>query len=241
MVDDFLLAFARIAPIVAIHPVFGGRSVPRTVAVMLAVAMALASSASGHVPAHEAGLPFVAALAREVVSGAAIGLVGVAVFGTIEAAGRLVDDARGVGFAALYDPLVEAPTSPIGQLDLYAAVALFWSLGLHAGLFAAVASDFNAPEVGTSSLERVAAVAGTLARAGLALGGPAAATCAAVDLLVGFAGRSAPQANLLPLGLTVKLLAALLVTAAAMPARARVWAEMWVEHLRWISEIVGHA
>jgi flagellar biosynthetic protein FliR len=228
----FLVAFARIAPIVALHPVFGGRTVPRPVAAGLAAALALSASAGGQVSLT--GVPLVAALAREVVAGTAIGLVGVAVFGAIEAAGRLVDDARGAGFAALYDPLVEAPTSPIGQLDLHAAVALFWSLGLHAGLFSAIAADVELAGAGAPALERAAALAGTLARAGLALGGPAAASCVAVDLLVGFAARSAPNASLLPIGLTVKLLAALLVTALAMPERARVWGELWVEHLRWI-------
>ena len=51
---------------------------------------------------------------------------------------------------------------------------------------------------------------------------------------VGLAARSAPQSNVLAVGLTIKLLVALLVTAVATPSRVRVWGELWAEHLRWI-------
>lgn len=245
---EWLLVFARVAAAVALHPLFGGRSLPRPVAA--AVAAALTCSAAGGPPARFDGPPaLAAALAGEVALGLAIGLLGQAVFGAIEAAGRFVDDARGAGVAGLFDPLAEAPVSPLGQLDLRAALALFWATGLYQPFVVALAASVDAvppgsltrpPAAGESAwLEATLALAGSLARAALALGGPAAACAVAADLLLGIVNRASPQASVFSLGLAVKLPIAAAVTALAAPHRAATWVELWSEHIRQVGRLAG--
>lgn len=239
MLDAWLLAFCRVAPVAALHPVFGARAVPRQIMVGTAAALACAVASSRGPAAVASGTEFVALALREVAAGSAIGLLGQAVFGAIEAAGRFVDDARGANVAHLYAPQLEAVASPLGQLELTASLAIFWGLGLHGPLIGAVCGDAGAVTARADALEGVLATAGTLARAALALGGPAAACCVLVDLLMGLVGRGAPSANVFLLSQPVKLTAAVLVTALGAPARVEAWGRLWAAQLEWISRVLG--
>jgi type III secretory pathway component EscT len=236
-----LLAFARSVTVVAVHPLFGGRVVPRSIVVATGLAIAVATADGSHAPPPPpSAVALGLALARETLVGGAIGLAGLFAFGAIEAAGRLVDDARGANFASLYSPLVDTQSSPFGQLDVYAALALFWSTGLGGSLVVALATSFDLLPPGApiwfsddraGALEAFANGAGALARAGLALGGPAAATCLAVDALVGIAARNAPGVSVTPFSLALKLATCALAIGFTAPARARIWVELFEAHL----------
>ena len=232
-VDLWLVGFARALPVVALHPIFGGSATPRIVKV--AVAAALASVAA---PTEAAPLASTLELAVSVgwalASGAAVGVVGQAVFGTIEAAGRLVDDARGANVARLFAPQLDAAASPLGQLELSAAIAVYWGAGLHAGLVVALAAPPIATSVEGHGLEAVCLAAGALARAGLAIAGPAVLACVVVDLLMAVVNRASPASSVFSLGLPLKLGAAVLVTAAGLPGRGTAWAELWARHDAWL-------
>ena len=80
--DAFLLAFARTLPVVALHPVFGGRAVPRSVLVGVAATLALAVATNGRIASSPGSAWFAALAVGHVLSGTAIGLVGRSVFGT---------------------------------------------------------------------------------------------------------------------------------------------------------------
>lgn len=242
----WLFAFCRVVGVVALHPVFGGRAVPRTVTVAVSAAFATALVAAGRPVARElAGRELAIAVVCELAIGAGIGLLGSAVFGTIEAAGRFVDDARGANVARLYAPLLESPSSPLGQLELAASLAVFWGAGLHRALVAALLETCSAAPLGGGvpshavDLERFLAVASTLASAGLDIAGPAVVACTLVDVLMGTVNRSAPQANVFVLGLPVKLAAALAVTAVGMNARLGIWAQLWSHEIYWIRLSLG--
>src|SRR5262249_26029126 len=153
----------------------------------IAVATALTCAAASC--RDEPTAPLLPQALLELTFGATTGFLGQAVFGAIEAAGRFVDDSRGANVARLVSPQLEAAGSPLGQLELTAALAIFWGLGLHAPLLRA---SFEAIAVGPPSLDLVLGMASTLARASLALAGPAAACCVLVDALMGLVGRSAP-------------------------------------------------
>lgn len=235
-VESWLLAFCRFAPVVVLHPVFGGKSVPRVVAVGTAAALALATTAAGRGASRPTWL--VVGMATELVAGVVVGLVGQAVFGAIEAAGRFVDDARGANVARLYAPQIESAASPVGQLELVASLAVFWGLGLHAPLVASLAGP-DAPRLSALSLDATLDLATRLSRAGLALAGPAAASCVIVDLAMGLVNRAAPAANVFLLGQPVKLTAAVLVTALGMPARVTAWGGLWGLQSEWTGRIFG--
>lgn len=246
-VDSWLLVFARVAPVVALHPVFGGRATPSVVKASVAAALATALWANG-APASPARMGATAVL-TEAAIGLAVAAVGLSVFGAIEAAGRLVDDARGANSARLFAPHLESATSPLGALDATAALALFWAVGHHAVLLGALAASFESVPIGgwpagplgdrEALLAMTLEMVGSLARAGLAMAGPAAAATVTVDAVLGLVGRTSPQANVFAMSMPLKLAAALAVTALSMQGRAVQWGETWTLHDGWIRSILG--
>ena len=244
--ECWLLGVARALPVVALHPVFGAGATPRQVKLLVAAALAMAAAASGHAAGSVGSLGLLAAsVMRELAAGAVIGAIGLAVFGTIESAGRLVDDARGANVASLYSPQLESGASPLGQLVLSASLAVYWGLGLHVGLVEAVVAPFDSisttPAGAPLDLAALCAAAGELSRAGLALAGSAVVACVLVDALAGVVNRSAPGANVFALALPLKLAAACLVTAIGMPAHVRRLSEIWSEHDAWIRSALALA
>jgi flagellar biosynthetic protein FliR len=236
--ECWLLGVARALPVVALHPVFGAGATPRQVKLLVAAALAMAATPSGHAAGSVGSLLFAVAVIRELAAGVVIGAIGLAVFGAIESAGRLVDDARGANVASLYAPQLESGASPLGQLELSASLAVYWGLGLHAGLVEAVVTRLDpvaaTPPAASLDLAALCAAGGELSRAGLALAGSAVVACVLVDALAGVVNRSAPGANVFALALPLKLAAACLVTAIGMPAHVRRWSEMWSAHDAWI-------
>ena len=244
MLETWLLTFCRFAPVAALHPVFGARGVPRAVAVGVAAAFA-GVAVSRHPSTFGGGLADLGfAGARELAIGTTIALLGQCVFGAIEAAGRFVDDARGANVAHLYAPQIEAVASPLGQLELSAALAVFWGAGVYRPMLVGLLRSLDAIPPGTAlppiaSLDGVLDVAAALTRAALALAGPAAASCVLVDVAMGFVNRASPSANVFLLGQPVKLAAAVLVTAAGAPVRIGVWGGMWRGQAEWVRGLVG--
>jgi type III secretory pathway component EscT len=236
-VELWLLAFARAVPVVALHPVFGGGATPRAVKVAVAAALATAAAGAGPRDVAPLGMPALATAALvELVAGAAIGFVGQIVFGVVEAAGRLADDARGANVARLFAPQLEAASSPLGQLELNASIAIFWGAGLHLGLVTATLAPTPPAPV---RLEAIVSAAAALSRAGLAIAGPAAFACVLADALMGLVNRAAPQANVFSLALPVKLAAAVLVTAVGYSERVDQWMRLWSAHDVWIGAAPG--
>lgn len=245
--ESWLLVFTRIAPIVALHPVFGGRATPSIVKASVACVLATVFWSDRAVASPQG--PLLVNAVTQAAIGLAVAAVGIAVFGAIEAAGRFVDDARGANAARLFAPHLEASTSPLGALDAAASLALFWSAGLHSAFIESISSSFDTLPIGARPAGPIADRAafltftvdaiGALCRAGLAMAGPAAAATVTVDAFFGLVNRSSPQAPVFSLSLPVKLVAALAVTALAVPGRAGQWADAFRLHDGWIRSILG--
>lgn len=245
--DGWLAVFARVAPIVALHPLFGGRATPSIVKASVATVLATALWSNG--VGTNSGRGVVATVLVEATIGLAIAAVGIAVFGAIEAAGRFVDDARGANSARLFSPQMETTTSPLGALDAAAALALFWALGQHAVLFSALSTSFQAVPAGglvpdvlanrSTFLVFLLDAIGSLARASLAMAGPAAAATVTVDVVLGLVSRTSPQANTFSMSMPLKLSAALVVTALSMTGRATQWGDAFSHHQIWVRTLLG--
>jgi type III secretion protein T len=197
------LCAARLLPVCFLCPLFGGQSAPSTVRLGLALALALALHVAGGVeaPVAAASAWTLGALAlKEMVFGAALGLVAALPFDAARMGGRFIDAFRGTSAEAslpvvgtresatgngLYQMLT-AWVAASGALPLVIA-ALWRSFGLvHLG--ASVASERWAMQVATS--------VGVALATGLAVGAPVAGLTLAVDLGLGLASRAAPQMRL---------------------------------------------
>ena len=229
------LAVARIAPILWMVPFLGGKTLPAAARIALAVLLTalLFPMLANHVAdVPTAPVALVALLFKEVLFGAAMGLVTALPFAALEMSGRLVDTARGANLAEVLDPHSGQRTSPLGELHLLLGVAVFLLIGGHHAFLRTVAESFAAfpvtafPEASPASVGAFAEAVAGLGAAALAtavgLAGPAIVAIVASEIALGILNRAAPQMAVyfigMPLRAAAGLAAATLTVALLLPA-----------------------
>lgn len=193
-----LLAALRLLPAAILSPFLGGPLVPAPVRLGLAVGLGWAGHCASGQPAAPTGAgPLLAAAARELSLGVALGLTAALPVEAARAGGRLVDTLRGATLSELHVAPIRQRESATGDLlAQWCVVLAAWSGGdrlVVQGLlstFATIAPGAPLPPVllGAAGLR----LAGELLAAALSLAAPAAAGILAADLAVALVERVAP-------------------------------------------------
>lgn len=204
----YLLAMIRVAAFVAATPMLP-RSIPVVgrAGVVVVVGLALASP----IPAGD-----VAALLGGATVNLAIGLVLGYLTGVVlhifTVAGDILDVTSGLSVAAVFDPLTGGRGSVLGRMFPLVAVTIFLAIGglpaLIEGLGASVAVVplDGAVRMDAGLIDVAIAVTGHVLVAGVELALPAVASLFLSEVVLGLASRFAPQANVLMLGLPLKII-----------------------------------
>ncbi|HEY3354077.1 MAG TPA: flagellar biosynthetic protein FliR [Polyangia bacterium] len=209
------LAGARVIPLVLLAPFLGGKLVPAPAKIGLAGALALLVYPHVAPRVPELGPLLVLLLfAKELLVGVALGLCVSLVFHAAEAAGRLVDLARGASMSEALVPQSGTRASPTGDLYLQLAVVLFLAGGGHRLVLAALAHSYAVvPVVAFPGAHGLAALAGAfidltagLLTVALGLAAPVLIATVLTDLALGLTNRVAPQLNAYVLGMPAKAL-----------------------------------
>lgn len=224
----FFLVAARWAPLVLLAPFFASRSMPQTARFGLVAALTIlvfpaAQAAAGPLPTGGAAIAML--VAREVLVGSVLGLLVAIPFRALEAAGRLMDSARGANMAEMLAAPTDVRTSPLGAFLLLLGVVLFMMVDGHQLVIQAAGLSYRTLPVGgglgpNAPSEVVALAIHLGARFFLIAAGLAAPVLAAavlLDLALGVAGRVAPQLPLYFLGLPTKALGGVAVILLALP------------------------
>lgn len=212
------LAWARVAPTVAIVPAFGLRALPAPARAVLALALA-ASLAPGMAPAAVGPGAWPLALLGEVLRGLPVALAAAIPLWAATMAGGLADSLRGAGQAQPV-AVVEERASPLGLLLSLFASATFLALGGPAHVLAVLAS----PPADTPML--LGAVRTVLGGVGLAVALAAPLLGGAVVLEVTFAlvARAASPTQVGALVAPLRSVAVLALAVLALEAMARLLA-----------------
>ena len=224
------LGAARVVPVFTIAPFFGGRLVPPTVRVAIAVTFvalvfpAVTAGASGSPAAALGPLGLGALLLKEVVLGALLGWLAAMPFWAAEAAGRLVDTARGAANQEVYVPQLGTQSSPLGDLSLQLAVVVFFAVDGHLLFLRALAASYEAvpvlavPSALASGAIGALAVAATghMVLAALGLAAPVLAALLLADLALGLVNRVSPHVQVYFLGMPAKAVLGVLVFLLAI-------------------------
>jgi flagellar biosynthetic protein FliR len=220
LVSGYLLALVRAAAWVFVCPPFGNRTVPTTVKVGLAAALALVVGprlAEQAVPL-EAG-PLLTAAVLQVAAGLALGFLGVLLFATFSFAGGLIDLFSGYSVAQLFDPGNNAPVSIFGQFYGVLATTLLFAIDGHLLLVRGFLTSFTAaPLTHLSTLAKL--LTGDIALffvSALEIAAPLLAALFLAEAALGLLARAAPQMNVFQLGLPVKILVTLTLAGLAIP------------------------
>lgn len=229
LLDRFLLftfVLARVGGLIAIAPIFGGRSVPIRIRAYLAVAIAalitpLQSAALFDEPK---ALPaYAVIMAGELIVGLLLGLGVKILFTGIQLAGQIISQLSGMALADVIQPGFDIRVPVMSQFLLYVTMAAFVILGGHRMVMAALLDTYQAMPPGGGGLSRPAVdMLVTIVTQSFVLGIRAAApTMTALllsTLVMGLISRTLPQINILAVGFGLNAMIALGLLALSLGA-----------------------
>jgi flagellar biosynthetic protein FliR len=244
----FSLAFARWAPVFSMTPFIGGRLVPGSVRVGLAVMMSLwmipGLSASTVVPMALSAAAFWVLMLKEILVGFVLSFAGGLVFWAAEMGGKFIDNVRGTTTANLLIPQVSTQSSLLGDFYFQLFIVLYCLAGGHRLFLSAVFQSYEAipplaPELGTQGLATSAiAATGELWVVALKITAPALIVLMLMDLMLGVANRMAPQLDVFFISLSLKASVGSLVVALSLYYLLGMTPEMFKRQQEWTVTIV---
>jgi flagellar biosynthetic protein FliR len=201
----FLLVFARVAPAVALAPVFGAERAPATLkgAAAFLFSCATAPAVASKFPDAPSGLALTEAAALEALTGALVGLAVRFAFEAAAVAGELIDFSRGATFFNLIDPMTSTQKSPLGPFFMQLQLAAFAAAGGVGAVVAGFARSYDSippygiarPVVLGGAVETLLETGAGVLGLGFRLAAPAVATLFVLDVAVALWSRVAPVAQ----------------------------------------------
>jgi flagellar biosynthetic protein FliR len=218
-VTAFFLVLLRCTGFLVAAPLFGHRSLPRTVKAALAMVLAAILFTRAAVAPGADAVALAAPV--ELLIGVSLGFLLSLGFQAIELAGRLFALQLGLSLEAVINPLSSDPSTPLDPFFGVMAGLLFLALGLHVETIRILAGSFTAFPIGggwPAGLGFAAVGAIELAlELGIRIALPVALVLLLVELTMGLLSRAIPQLNVFVLGLPAKLLIGLATLAMAIP------------------------
>lgn len=218
MLVGLAVMMARLGPLLALTPVFGGTLVPPTVRTALAAALGLVVypaivSALDRVVGGS-GLLLTAVLVSELWVGVVLALLVSLIFWVAQAVGWWVDAARGSAHAELLLPGGGGRATPSATLVWLLSIVLFFAIGGHRTVLMAVARSYVVLPPGSfPALAGLGALAwlcvrltGELIALALVLAAPVVVTLWLTDWALGWVNRLVPQVSIFFVAMPLKAL-----------------------------------
>lgn len=233
----FVLVLCRTGAVLALAPMFSGRTVPMSIkgpaAVLLAVV--LTPLAAGKLPDSTSAL--VGLAAKEVVVGLAIGLACGAVISAWQFAGAILDLSIGFSYGGVLDPVTGSTSQLMTQIYGLLAIAIFTAAGGEQYVLSALASSYHAVPVDSfppaADFEAFAVfVAVQIFSVGLGVAAPVLIALLVTDVAFGLLAKAAPQTQILVVEFPVKIAVGLICVAASIPFMAPVFLDSLERLLR---------
>jgi flagellar biosynthetic protein FliR len=210
----FAVVLLRISGIMVFAPFFSNQALPAQVriAFSLVAAFVLAPSLPLKGLPVELGLGNITAVAaNEILLGFILGFAALCVFAGLQFAGQIISFQLGFSLINVIDPQsnVEAPV--FSFLQNYIGLLLFLLVNGHHWFLTAINESFNVLPVGGIQIqsplaEYVVRLTAQILVIGLRIAGPVIAVSVITDAIMGIIGRTAPQINIIIVGMPLKLL-----------------------------------
>jgi flagellar biosynthesis protein FliR len=251
-VAPFMMVLARLGGLFAFAPVLSSPLVPVRAKGMLVTALGVCVYATlpvGQVAPVRADIfSLGAGIAAESFIGVIIGLAAAVPVYSVQLGGLLMDQQIGVGLAGVYNPAVDSEGTPLGDLLLYVALAVFMGAGGLDSLLVAVVNTFGRVPLGGVSFDgsAIALLLGLLS-SGFELALRVAAPVLGVILLETVATsllmRTLPQLNVMSIGFSIKIFlgfgALVMAVSAIERAVGEEVSEACAAVLRWAGALGG--
>lgn len=224
------LIFLRIGSFVAFVPPFGGKGLPNTVRIGLALALTLLWLPTARVDSTLAGpltLPGMAILGTfEVLTGlglaACLGLFLV----PMKVAGSYITQEMGLEFASQASLVESQEQTIVSQILEALGMMLFFAAGLDHFLMRVLGRSFELQPVGGPWLrpsgDWIISAFGRMTEYGIQMAAPVAALLFLTTLVLMIVTRWAPQVNMFTVGFQIRLLAGMTALIVFLPELCRV-------------------
>ena len=224
-IDYFVLIFLRISALIFSSPIFGRKTLPNAVKLMLCMTLTYVIYAADPDPAvivYSNVIQYVLLCVKELLFGLVLGYVTTLLFSIPQTAGYVIDMQMGFGMVNVFD--VQSNISvPVTGNFLYTVMMLcFFAVDGHHELIYIINGTFSYipvgqvtlnPALGVSALE-VFSLAFVLA-AKVAM--PMIAAGMMGEILMGIVVRTAPQMNVFVVGIPLKIIMGFLALLLLLP------------------------
>lgn len=244
----FLLGFFRFAPIVSLAPFLGGKVVPNTARVTMAIALSglfLPYALLGSTSYTMTTMHFYLLAFKELLIGFMIGYLFTIPFNIVQSTGIIIDYMRGSSMLMAQDPTLQVQSSPIGIFFNYYLIVIFFQIGGLEKFFEINSLFYEALPVHTSFDSEVLKLAhpffksltsllGMIFRLSLQLAAPAIVGILMAEVFLGIANRLAPQVQIAFLGMPLKSLLGLTLLWAGWTIINQKMASITIDFMHWI-------
>lgn len=221
----YLLVAFRLAGLGLFAPLFSSIMIPFRIKGLLILMLAAAIyPAVPHHPVFDATLTvpqLLALILTESMIGFVVGLLASLPMLGAQAGGVIMGQQVGMGLGQVYNPAFDTESDPFSQLLSFLTTATFLAVGGLEGTFRAVLDTFRSIPIGAMSTALLPTdlVIGTLGSAfelALRVSAPVMAITFLLLAAFGFLGRTMPQFNVINIGFTIKIIAALAILAVSL-------------------------
>ncbi len=223
--EYFMLLFIRVAALIVSSPIFGRKTLPNTLKIVLSLFIAyIIFSALPAAPSiqYDGLLGYALLCIKELLFGLVLGYGTTLFFSIVQTAGHVIDMQIGFGMANIFDVQSNVSVPVTGNLLNVVLLVVFFAVNGHLQLITIVRETFVRipvgtvalnPQIGWTALE-IFALAFVLA-ANVAM--PMIAAGLFGELLMGFIIRTVPQMNMFVVGIPLKIILGFLVMLIVLP------------------------
>ncbi len=245
-VSALMWPFMRIGAMMMVAPMFGARSVPVRLRLLLALVLAWVMTLVLPPPPAVDPISMAALLIalQQVLIGLGMGFILQMVFSVLAMAGENIAYGMGLGFATLVDPENGVQVPVVGQYFLILATLMFLGLDGHLVLIEMLAESFRSLPVGTVGLERdalwlIAAWGGRMFEWSLLVSLPVVASLLLVNVSFGIITRAAPQLNIFAVGFPLTLLLGFALMLLSLPTLAPLFESLLEAGFLFLGRLLG--
>lgn len=213
IVGSFLWPLFRVSAVVMTAPIFGAKTVPKKVKLMISLAITLVIvPILPSMPAVDPlSLQGLYVTANQILIGVAIGFTTQLVFSAIIMSGQIIAMQMGLGFSLMVDPQNGTQAPVISQFYLIFVLLVYLSLNGHLVLVQIIADGFETlpitlTSLSTDSLWSIVSWGSYIFSGAIGIAIPAIASLLVVNLSFGIMTRAAPQLNIFAIGFPITIL-----------------------------------
>lgn len=223
----FLMAFTRIATMMAVFPVLGSRNTPGMAKAGFALILAIILFPL--IPPKAVALPtglfsFTVIVAKEVLVGLVLGFAGSLIFAIVQFGGKILDQEMAFAITDTFDPVMETESTAMASFFIVIFTIVLLFIGGHRMFIEALAKSFEVINVGEVHFasgpvsRHLITMTADIFVLGLKFAAPVITSLILTTVVLGIIARTMPQINIFIVGLPLKIGMGFIILIICLPS-----------------------